>query len=326
MSSVRTERLFNLVIALLSTNRYLTREKIHASVQGYEDCATQDAFERMFERDKLTLREMGIPLETGSNDVLFDDEIGYRIPRDAYWLPDISFEPDELIVLGLAARVWQQATMAAAVSSAVLKLEANGVDVDPDALSVIEPRVAAAEPTFGSVVEAIRDRRPVRFPYRRSADPQPTDRDVQPWGVVSWHGRWYLVGHDLDRGATRVFRLSRITGAVTAYGAPGSVAVPDDVDLLAAVRVLAPDRDGLTATLRISRDRARPLRLGAASIHPDQPAPGWDTVSRHFTDLEEAAREICGFGADVVVDGPPALRSAVVRRLDALLATTAGSP
>ena len=47
----------------------------------YAECASDEAFERMFERDKDELREIGIPLETGGNDAWFEDEVGYRIDR-----------------------------------------------------------------------------------------------------------------------------------------------------------------------------------------------------------------------------------------------------
>ena len=51
---------------------------------------------------------------------------------------------------------------------------------------------------------------------------------MQPWGLTSWRGRWYLTGFDLDRGAERVFRLGRVVGAVTTVGKPGAYAVPAD--------------------------------------------------------------------------------------------------
>ena len=130
MSTQRTERLLNLVICLLAARRYVSKEQIRSVVPQYNDSGSVEAFERMFERDKDDLREMGIPLETGSNDILFDDEIGYRIPRDAYALPEVSFDSQELAVLGLAARAWQQATLADAAARAVQKLEAAGIDVD----------------------------------------------------------------------------------------------------------------------------------------------------------------------------------------------------
>jgi hypothetical protein len=51
MSAQRTERMLNLVIALLATRRWLTKEQIRRSVPQYGQCASTDAFDRMFERD-----------------------------------------------------------------------------------------------------------------------------------------------------------------------------------------------------------------------------------------------------------------------------------
>ena len=62
MSVARAERLVNLVLCLLSTRQYLTAERIRGIVPGYADAPTDDAFFRMFERDKTELRELGIPL------------------------------------------------------------------------------------------------------------------------------------------------------------------------------------------------------------------------------------------------------------------------
>src|SRR6266487_6276321 len=79
MSRRKTERLLSLVVCLLSSGRFLTATQIRAAVPGYPD--SFDAFKRMFERDKDELRELGIPLETGSNSAA-DEEPGYRISRD----------------------------------------------------------------------------------------------------------------------------------------------------------------------------------------------------------------------------------------------------
>ena len=90
--TAKVERLMNLVIALLSTRGYLTAERIRANVAGYGD-QTDEAFSRMFERDKSELRDLGIPLETGRVSA-FDASEGYRIKPDAYALPDIDLTPD----------------------------------------------------------------------------------------------------------------------------------------------------------------------------------------------------------------------------------------
>src|SRR5712691_3138114 len=125
MSKQKTERLLSLVVCLLSAGRFLTATQIREAVPGYPD--SFDAFKRMFERDKDELRELGIPLETGVSSA-GEDEAGYRIPRQAYELPEIRLESDEAAVLGLAARVWRQAELAGAAAGALLKLRAAGID------------------------------------------------------------------------------------------------------------------------------------------------------------------------------------------------------
>ncbi|TDB83764.1 DNA-binding transcriptional regulator, partial [Actinomadura sp. 7K534] len=121
MSRRKTERLLNLVVCLLATRRYLTAEQIRRAVPGYPE--SDEAFKRMFERDKEELRELGVPLEVGSDQLGGGgEEIGYRIPPQDYELPDVHLTPDEAAVLGLAARVWQRASMAEAASGALLKL------------------------------------------------------------------------------------------------------------------------------------------------------------------------------------------------------------
>ena len=91
--------------------------------------AGDEAFEKMFERDKDELRSLGIPIEVGYLDRAFEDEPGYRIERSAFELPQIDLEPDEAAVVGLAARVWQHAGLAATTTQALVKLKAAGVGV-----------------------------------------------------------------------------------------------------------------------------------------------------------------------------------------------------
>src|SRR5258708_33469674 len=79
-------------------------------------------FRRMFERDKDELRELGIPLEVGTNHPM-DDEPGYRIRPQEYELPEIHLTADEAAVLGIAARVWRSAELSGAAIGAVLKLK-----------------------------------------------------------------------------------------------------------------------------------------------------------------------------------------------------------
>ena len=237
VSRTRTERLVNLVICLLSTRRFLTAAQIAATVPGYEhdpeDPRDHEAFQRKFERDKAELRDLGVPLETGTASV-FDSEPGYRIAHREYALPAILLEPDEAAAVGIAARLWQHAGLAAAASSGLAKLRAAGVEVDPQATLGVEP-VVTVDPAFGPLTTAARDRRAVTFAYRVPEVDDPTTRRLEPWGVVCWQGRWYVVGHDRDRGATRCFRLSRIVGNVRLTGGSGAFTPPENVDLISHV-------------------------------------------------------------------------------------------
>ncbi len=281
MSKRKTERLLSLVVCLLSSQRYLTATQIRAAVPGYPD--SFDAFKRMFERDKEELRELGIPLDMGSNGPL-DEELGYRIPRQRYVLPDIRLEPDEAAVLALAARVWRRAELAGAAAGALLKLRAAGVEAEETGQPGIEPRLTG-EAAFGPLWEAVRDRRPVTFAYRAVGRSEPQQRRLEPWGVVNRHGRWYVAGHDQVRDAVRVFRLSRIEGQVEFSGPRGT---------------------GFGLRRWATRERAD--------------GDGWDLVDVPFSDPSWFAEHIASFGADVMVSEPADLRDAVITRLKGALA------
>jgi proteasome accessory factor B len=326
MSKRKTERLLGLVVCLLSTKRYLTAEQIRAAVPGYPE--QDDLFKRMFERDKEDLRDLGVPLETGVNHP-FDEDPGYRIRQQAYQLPELRLEADEAAVLGLAARVWRRAELAGAAAGALLKLRAAGIDAGLDGgddenspvTPGIEPHLGAPEPAFGPLWEAVRDRRPVTFSYRAAGRSDPQRRELEPWGVVNRHGRWYVAGRDRGRDATRVFRLDRIAGPVKFSGPAGQVTVPDGVDVREMVRGRdsAPVREH-TAVLRVRAGAGVGLRRHAVSVRADEETPGWDLVTTRFADLGWFADYAAWFGPDAIVLDPPDLREAVIRRLKGVLA------
>lgn len=320
MAAKRAERLVNLVIALLSTRQFLTAARIRSTVPGYEaDDGSEranEAFKRMFERDKADLREMGIPLETGRTSA-FDTEDGYRIARADYELPEITLTGEEAAAVGLALRLWESAQLAGPAHSALVKLKAAGIDVDSSRAIPLQPRLDAGEAAFEPCYAAARDRRELTFDYRRPDEDAPRRRHVQPWGVVAWHGRWYLVGHDLDRQDSRVFRLSRVVGTPTPVGPPGAFEPPGDLDLTDVVAGQVGGEEHLVVV------RARPgtaigLRRHATPLGPGQ--DGEDRLELRTTDRARLADQLAAAGADVVVEAPAEMREAVIARLTRLAA------
>jgi proteasome accessory factor B len=327
MSSRRTERLLNLVICLLATRRWLTKEQIRLAVPQYADCDSAEAFDRMFERDKEDLRDLGIPVVTGTDQRWFDDETGYRIDRDTYALPPIELDAEELAVVGLASRVWQQASLAGPAAQALTKLTALGVDTDEGGLTGLEPRVRTAEPAFEPLYAATRDRQPVSFTYRKTTG-EAALREVEPWAVLSRSGRWYLIGRDRQRQAARVFRLSRIESNVRRLGRAGQYVVPDDLEPQSMLGTVAPAEDDRIAVIRVRTGRGAGLRrrvlAGDVNTAPG-PAGEWDELQVKVGDAGALAQELAGYGPDVVVLEPSDVREDVIRRLRAALALQSGS-
>ena len=183
------------------------------------------------------------------------------------------------------------------------------------------------EPAFGPLWEAVRDRRPVTFAYRAAGRSEPQTRELEPWGVVNRHGRWYVAGRDRARDAVRVFRLGRIEGDVRFSGPPRSVTVPAGTDVREVVRTwdAVPPREN-TAVLRVRPGAGYGLRRYATGPPEPDPSPagesptaGWDTISVPYSDVGWFADHVASFGADVVVADPPDLRDAVIRRLKGVL-------
>jgi proteasome accessory factor B len=318
MAARRAERLVNLVICLLSTRQFLSAERIRDAVPGYEAAdgsrATDEAFKRMFERDKAELRDLGVPLETGRNSH-FDSEDGYRIMRRDYELPAIEFDAAEAAAVGLASRLWRSATLGEPARAALMKLRAAGTAVQDDGAPGAMPDLDTSDPSLPAALDAARSARVVRFDYVKSGAGQPQTRTLEPWGVLSWRGRWYVAGLDRDRGEPRSFRLSRITGKVEFVGAPHAFERPADVDLLGMVSGRVAD-DTQVAHVRVSGSGVASLRRIA-----DRDDDGDLEIT--YSDLNWLARQIAAAGSAAQALDPPALVDAVIARLSAAAGVTA---
>jgi proteasome accessory factor B len=310
MAIAKAERLMNLALCLMNTRRPVSKRELRASIEAYHEVTSDDAFNRMFERDKDDLRELGLVIDTVES---LDGEFGYLARSDRNRLPDIALDPEEAAALSLAAKVWQQARLAEAASGALQKLRAAGVPYE-DASSALEPRIPAPEPAFEALMVATREHRAVAFDYRKANAVRPEPRQVEPWALECWRGHWYLAGYDRDRADLRVFRLSRISGKVRSRGA-ATAEVPDHVDVREAVaRWAGEGATAATARIRLRRDAGYPLRARALDVTTVD--ADWDELEIPYGHGLDAW--LAEFGPDVVVVAPDELRAEVVDRLRAV--------
>ncbi len=207
----RLERLTNLVLTLLDTERPLTIHQVADAVTGYPEGA--EARRQAFERDKRTLREEGIPIAV--EPVEAEEQWGYRIRPEDYYLPPLGLDDDEQVALNLA--VAGVHIDEGSGRGALVKLGVADAD---------SPRPVASLPSLPQLPllhEALRARAPVRFGYRGE------ERRVEPFGLLFRSGFWYLVGQDQARGALRTFRVDRMDGRLV-VGAGGAFEPPADFD------------------------------------------------------------------------------------------------
>jgi proteasome accessory factor B len=315
MAIAKAERLMNLALCLLGTRRPLSKRELRSSIEAYLEAGTDDSFNRMFERDKDDLRELGLVIETVEN---VDGETGYLARRDSNRLPAITLDAEEAAALGLAAKVWQQARLAGAASGALQKLRAAGMPEAEDAYEAhhgaLEPRIPVHEAAFEPLMLACRDRRPVAFDYRKANSARPEPRQVEPWTLECWRGHWYLVGWDRERGAERVFRLSRITGRVRSRSGVFRAPVPDVVTVRETVESWAGETATRSALIRLRTGCGYPLRSRALSSR--ELGDGWDELEVPYGHGLDAW--LVEFGPDVVVLEPADLRADVLDRLRAV--------
>lgn len=313
MAQRKTERMLNLMIALLTWRGFVTKQQIRTAIEGYSQ-DSDAAFERQFERDKDELRALGVPIETGHNDPFFEDELGYRIRRTEFELPEVTFDNQELAVLGVAARAWHNNLVSACTQSAITKLRAAGIEPDVHRLAALAPQVSATEPAFDPLWEAATQRRRVRFTYNDKP------RQVDPWQLLQRRGAWYLIGFDQDQAEPRTFKLSRIQDLPTGVGRSGAYE-PAAPEVLAEL-VGRMDATSLSVVAKVAVREGSAPQLTRRGVLVDEAVPGlanFEVFEISYSRATELIDELCAAGSNVVVLEPAAIRQAVVDRLTALL-------
>lgn len=310
-------RLINLTLALMSSGGRRTQKEIFRIVEGYGPWEKPtDAGMRKFERDKDALRDLGLPLQVGDDGS--GNPIAYSIQRKEALLPPLNLSADQKAVLALAARAWSESALSQAGQSALRKL-AGDVPVDP--APWLDPRLSVDDPSFAPLLHAAVNGRRVQFEYRGPGQADGEVRTVDAFGLASWLGRWYFLGHDADRGERRMFRLSRIVSTVTDLAAAVEKP-PPDYSASREVEGFRSHTPELVASVRVASGRALSLRARARSV--TQVDDAWDCLELPYGFPEGFADELAAWGPDVIVDEPAELRDAVVDRLHRIAALGEG--
>ena len=331
----KSERLLNLLSFLLKSRRPVTLAEIRESVVGYRESSGKEAsLERRFERDKASLRELGVPVK-----FVGEDEVagpGYVIPRDAYFLPRVELSPEEAAILAAAGRValtGAAGPVSDALQSALRKLQFDspipgGIRQTAEERFLFQRGPSTSDPrehaNLRALTHAVLNRRAVRFTYYTMAADRVGRRTLEPYGIGFSDGHWYLAGHDLGRKAVRVFRIDRIRGEVKrlhAQSARPEFEVPADFRVQDSIGMppwLFGKAERVTVRMRFDADVAFMVRL--------RPAPGdkWQehrdgsaTLTRQATSLDALLTWVLGFGRHVEVLDPPAFRKSVGEALRA---------
>ena len=202
----KAERLVNLTMALLETRRPLSKEEIFANVAGYS--GTPEAMERMFERDKDDLRDLNIQILVEPKDKYFDDEVGYRIAKVNFEMPETDFTSSEIYWLSVAANIWRGAALENLAQDALLKIQSTNADYVPIEPLASMPLIQTSEPIFFALWSSINRKEIISFQYK-GIDGAVAERKVAPHSLVSRRGHWYLIAKEISSSEFKRFRLSR---------------------------------------------------------------------------------------------------------------------
>lgn len=309
------ERVTNLLALLLTARRHLTFEEIRRDLQGQypENLAAARA---AFERDKSILRDEGIPIDS---EVLGGDQAGstgYRILRSAYELGDLRLTVEETAALRLAVGALRMGQTWA--EEALWKIDLDAVPGE-DRSSIVTTSLSV-DSRLPSIHQAIAVRHHIAFTYGTAR------RILAPFGLLSRHGHWYIVGEDVERRAQRTFRLDRIEGNIEVL-VDTSFERPADFD----VRESFPsDPKVLPGAIDVGSDTAK-VRVDASDVNVVIDQYGESALTSALPDgsgifdipcsnVDAFVHWLMGFVERAEVLEPAPLRSYVVSWLEAIVA------
>ena len=214
MSSRKTERQLDLLFILLNASRPLTRESLRIKIEDYREQASAEAFERMFERDKEDLREIGVPIETRKLSSLFDDEFGYLVSIKDFGVKETLFTSDEINELTRAALVWKDSLLSSGARLGLVKTATQVgklIDINQD----FEISEIIADHIYIQITEAVTHGLIIEFNYTKPHDKAPSLRRVYPTNLTTAGPFVHLYAYDFKDDTNKIFNISRISGEVS---------------------------------------------------------------------------------------------------------------
>lgn len=305
------ERLFTLTCCLMAApRRGLSKQDLFDAVPGYHDARNTDAREKMFDRDKDTLRDMGVKLEIVHIDSFEDAEASrYVIGRGSFdWPDELSLNSNQLALVELAAKAWNNQLFASSAKSGLTRLKARGIVEADRELSFISPRLLARHSSFSPLAEAISESKTVVLEYRK-ADGEQRLRELEPAKLRLIEGEWVLLAR--ERGQIKNYLLRRIVSKVKLTEESFKPASDEEIaqaeaDLIALVATQV-------AEIEVLEDSEAFWHFGAQDTR----------ITLNYMDEALLAEDLLEFGSEVSVIGPESLKERINSRLEAVIAAHA---
>jgi len=303
VSSDKTERLINLTLGLLSSKRYLTKNEIFRNISGYSGSA--ETMERMFERDKDELRRLGIEIEVGQIDPLFEDELGYLIRSSSIQIQPGEFSEHELLLMTMAGNLWKESAVSGISENALMKVASLDGEIGSNkiALPLVQDRGFNIE-IFNSIIEAMQQSRYIEFTYKGKK------RLVAPLGIKNTKGFWYLVAQE-SKGDIKVFKLIRIESEIEIASEKDQFSKPMDFDINSYLESALTETRS-EAIVMIRENKANDIRNKGEVLKSEGE---WDQLRINFDDMTEFVSELLWYGDDLYVISPEDLRQQMTSKL-----------
>ena len=305
MSTV-VERLINLLAYLVDSSRPVTAEQIRNTVAGYGDLSDQ-AFHRKFERDKASLRELGIELAQEATDA-WEVEWGYVVPESNYRTIEPGLTDEERTALALAVHMVRSGGWPSGANGLLKLGGARLADTD----TPVGADLGLGSENLGLIFQAVLERRLIRFVYHGRP------RTLCAYGMHHRRGHWYFAGVEPDQDATiRTYRLDRAERLEPA-GDPDAFPRPEGYSARDILESLPWEQQ---ATKRALIECDADIAWWVEHRFPD--AEAVETTEAGGTILEvpytnDSLLDMVIFLDDgAVILDPPELRAEMVRRLEA---------